>query len=135
MLRRRLSRCAAVAVAFSLSAGLLPPAAQAQPAPGGAMLLTVNPGERPKPDAERATLTCSPLGGSHPLRAAACAELVRANGDISAVSIDPQRPCHLIYSPVTVTANGRWNGRQISYRETFPNNCVLDVIKGPLFRF
>ncbi|WP_216211291.1 subtilase-type protease inhibitor [Amycolatopsis aidingensis] len=116
------------------------PAAAAPQGPDGrestrALILTISEGERPRPDAAKAVLTCDPAGGTHPLSEAACAELAAVNGDVAAVELEPQRPCYLIYRPVTVTAHGPWNGRPISYRETFPNDCVLDVIKGPIFRF
>ncbi|WP_158884455.1 SSI family serine proteinase inhibitor [Amycolatopsis anabasis] len=99
------------------------------------LLLSVNPGERPLPSAKRVTLTCQPTGGSHPLSELACAELAKVNGDITSLEVDRQRPCYLIYAPLYVTAYGYWKGQPVQYQEKFPNDCVLDAIKGAVFKF
>ncbi|TQJ03504.1 subtilisin inhibitor-like [Amycolatopsis cihanbeyliensis] len=130
---------AILAVMATIVAGTAPAAASQHDLPGdeskGVLILTISEGERARPDAAGAVLTCEPAGGTHPLSEAACAELAAVNGEVAAVELEPQRPCYLIYRPLTVTAHGSWDGRPISYRETFPNDCVLDVIKGPIFRF
>ncbi|MFD5417811.1 subtilase-type protease inhibitor [Streptomyces sp. NPDC127069] len=81
------------------------------------------------------TLVCAPRpGGTHPSPAAACAEL-RAN----AASLDalaaprPDSACTREWNPVTVTADGVWQGRRMSWTYTFGNPCGLRSSNGVLF--
>ncbi|MEW2635788.1 subtilase-type protease inhibitor [Streptomyces sp. NPDC048389] len=95
-----------------------------------AMVLTTGRGESAATaTVERAvTLTCNPTaGGTHPDAEAACADLERAHGRPAlTLNDDPARACPHIYAPVTLTADGVWEGHRISYEQTFPNSCVAN---------
>ncbi|MET9952990.1 SSI family serine proteinase inhibitor [Streptomyces sp. NPDC006339] len=94
-----------------------------------ALVLTVGEGE----SAETATvlravtLTCSPTpGGTHPDPEAACAELAAADGDFGRLTVLPaDRPCTREWDPVTVTGDGVWQGRRVSWQATYGNPCEL----------
>lgn len=76
-------------------------------------------------------LLCDPPHGHH--RAAqACDELRGTDGDITRI---PHRNaiCTEIYAPVRATAQGQWNGRQITYDQTFANPCVMTARTGAVF--
>ncbi|MCK2241111.1 MULTISPECIES: SSI family serine proteinase inhibitor [unclassified Crossiella] len=142
--RRTMSRKRLLPLALGLAATLLPlavvtaptaTATTATPRAASWLVLTSNPGEAPTRDARSRTLTCEPAAGAHPQPAWSCHELKKAGGDFHQVNVGPQEPCYLIYAPITVTARGMWNGRPVTYQETFPNDCVLYQEKGPLFRF
>jgi hypothetical protein len=138
MLRKRILVCTLALAAFLTTATAAPAAAAGQATDmtnSTGLLLTIAQGEEPYPAREAALLTCEPAGGSHPSPAAAFALLAAADGDVAAVEVRPGRPCVLVYAPVTVTARGHWKGRTVDYRETFPNTCVLQVVKGSLFGF
>lgn len=79
-------------------------------------------------------LSCHPVRGSHPRAAAACAELATAGGDPARMPGE-DRVCLQVYAPVTALATGRWRGRSVRYRQTFGNDCVMDVATGAVFRF
>lgn len=104
-------------------------------APASQLRLTVSPGEQPGQNARRVTLHCDPSGGSHPNPAAACAELAKVAGDIGAMNVEPDKACTMQYEPITVTARGRWEGKQVNFTKTYGNPCVLRVTTGPLFSF
>jgi hypothetical protein len=80
------------------------------------------------------TLTCSPDGGSHPRAATVCAELEPVSGHISALP-EQQGACMELYRPATLTATGRWKGRQVKYRRTFPNRCNARLRTADVFNF
>jgi hypothetical protein len=133
--------CAAgiVTGALALTAG---PAAASTPhslyAPS-ALVLTTGQGESATTaTVERAvTLTCNPTAdGTHPDAEAACADLERAHGQPGlTLNDDSDRFCPQIYAPVTLTADGVWEGRRVSYERTFPNSCVADSRVTTLFDF
>ncbi|SFP73802.1 Subtilisin inhibitor-like [Amycolatopsis arida] len=139
MLHKRFLRsvlAAALLLPAVAATGAAPAAAEpAEPQPRGVLVMTASHGEKPSPHANRVLLTCDPTGGTHPYAETACTRLAAVDGDIAAVSVGPDRPCYLIYAPITVTAKGFWDGQPVRYRETFPNDCVLEVEKGALFRF
>lgn len=76
-----------------------------------------------------ATLTCAPRpSGSHPAAAAACAELARHDGRLDRlVNDEPDAVCTMEWQPVTLTANGVWNGRYIQWSATFANQCTMNA--------
>ncbi|AWZ07035.1 MULTISPECIES: subtilase-type protease inhibitor [unclassified Streptomyces] len=81
------------------------------------------------------TLVCAPRpGGTHPAPAAACAEL-RANGTELDALAEPRSDaaCTREWDPVTVTADGVWQGRRLSYSYTYANHCGLRNSVGVLF--
>lgn len=136
------------AVAATLLVGA--PAVAAAPPPGNAppdsaappihrmpstLLLSVNPGDNVRPDAQRVLLRCHPAGGDHPQPMKACARLASRGGHVSDLNARPDTPCVLRHAPVTVSAWGTWHGRLVRYQETFGNDCMLHAKTGAVFRF
>ncbi|MDQ1007569.1 hypothetical protein QFZ82_002054 [Streptomyces sp. V4I23] len=83
------------------------------------------------------TLTCTPrAGGTHPAAGTACAEL-RAGGARfeSVVAADSGVMCTKQWDPVTVTADGVWDGRRIAFTHTFANSCFKEGADGVVFAF
>ncbi|MBP2471715.1 hypothetical protein JOF53_000587 [Crossiella equi] len=129
-MRQRLFPVLFLAVSLTLAVQPLT-ASAAQPS---RLLLTTADGEQPTPVTARRTLLCQPPGGDHPRKAAACADLTRANGNFLRLPGDPDNPgCPRDYSPVTVTAKGQWQGQRVSFIRTYGNACVLQATTGPVF--
>jgi hypothetical protein len=82
-------------------------------------------------DTRGTLLLCDPPQG-HGRATQACADLRRSDGDIARI---PHRPavCTEIYAPVRASAEGRWNGRQVAYEQTFANACVMAARTGAVF--
>lgn len=122
-------------VAGTALVGATVPAATAvaAPAPLSFLHLSVNPGAAPGPG-RSVVLSCDPVGGNHPHAAAACADLQAANGNIGAVQGD-HHMCPMIYEPVTAQATGIWEGRQLDFTATYPNECQLQTSTGAVFQF
>jgi hypothetical protein len=103
------------------------------------LVLTVAEGEDPAtaPERRSAVLTCPPgSGGTHPAPGRACAALRSVDGEVGAlVETDGDRVCPMIWDPVTITAEGVWKGREVSYERTFANSCVMEGATGPVFSF
>ncbi|MDF3289141.1 MULTISPECIES: subtilase-type protease inhibitor [Streptomyces] len=121
-------------------------ATAAQAADGGpathapsALVLTIANGTNPNTaTVERAvTLRCSPaVGGDHPDAYQACAELGAVGGDFAELSTNsPHGICPMIWMPVTVSAQGVWNGQRISYSHTYANECVMKTNNAYVFSF
>jgi hypothetical protein len=106
---------------------------RAQAAPVRAMILTFSSGEKGQPPQRFVLLTCNPGGGSHPAAEEACQALEKVHGDPARMREDPDVVCPAIWSPVTVTANGIWDGKYFSYQRTFGNNCRKRSLGGALF--
>ncbi|WP_101258189.1 subtilase-type protease inhibitor [Streptomyces barkulensis] len=103
-----------------------------------ALVLTVGEGEDPATATVlRATvLRCSPApGGTHPAPAEACDELRSADGEFASLLEPGDRMCPMVWDPVTVTADGVWEGRRVSYTHTFPNSCVMADTAPAVFSF
>src|SRR5688572_12035958 len=77
----------------------------------------------------QATLTCKPTGGDHPHGKQACRQLVKADGDIAAIP-PTDGICTTEYAPVTVRADGRWNGTAKEFEKIFSNRCVANLQTG-----
>ncbi|MFE2283413.1 subtilase-type protease inhibitor [Streptomyces sp. NPDC059443] len=127
---------ALTALAGSGAAGAAPSGAEVLYAPS-ALVLTVTDGASATSGTvlRAVTLTCAPRpGGTHPAPAAACAEL-RANGpQLDALAEPrPDASCTREWAPVTVTADGVWQGRHLSYSYTYANSCGLRNSTGLLF--
>jgi len=102
---------------------------------GGTLGLMITPLPGGSPSSPRvATLTCDPVGGTHPRAAEACAQLAAANGDIKAIPYVP-RPCPPIWEPVTVTARGVWRGQVIDYTVREGGVACANVSHGVIFWF
>ncbi len=100
---------------------------------GSTLVLHTTTGSAPE---HTVTLQCYPPGGTHPRAAAACAELARARGDLAQLPVQrAPHACFMIYSPVTASARGAWQGRPVRYTKKFPNSCVLRDKTGSVFDF
>jgi hypothetical protein len=120
-------------VAAALAAPLLlAPAAHADPL-GSTLFLTVSGSENTW--IRGIGLQCPLTSRSHhPKAAEACAALNEAGGDLDELPGDPH-PCPLIHDPVTVTAQGTYNGAAVDWQRTYPNVCVMEATAGPVFDF
>ncbi|WP_327047689.1 SSI family serine proteinase inhibitor [Microbispora sp. NBC_01189] len=107
-----------------------PPAARVRVA-----ILTVANGAPTDPPARSAFLNCSPVGGSHPRPAEACARLSRAVLDPADLERPGTEPCTMLYAPATATASGIWDGKYFQLRHTFGNECEMRSATGALFGF
>lgn len=76
-------------------------------------------------------LLCDPPTG-HGHAAQACAELRETGGDITRIP-HKNSLCAQIYAPVRATAEGQWNGRPVTYEQTFVNGCVMTARTGAVF--
>ncbi|MCG5214267.1 SSI family serine proteinase inhibitor [Streptosporangium soli] len=87
-----------------------------------------------QPD-RRVQLVCSPRHSGHPNAWSACIQLARANGNPAYLRPTWGLACTREYNPVTVTANGVWDGNYIRYQRTFANSCTLNATTGSVYRF
>ncbi|MGR3932499.1 subtilase-type protease inhibitor [Streptomyces sp. BRA346] len=136
------------ALAMSAALGLgASGTAHAEPAtpkslyPPSALVLTVGygPDDASSVAVQRAvTLSCQPTPtGTHPAPARACAELRAVNGEFSTLTeaTESGRMCTKEWRPVTVTAEGIWDGQRVSYEHTFANNCLKNAAVTQLYEF
>lgn len=122
---------AAVSAATLLTLACAAGVAEAQPtslyAPS-AVVLTVAQGGEDGTVVRAATLSCAPsVQGTHPDPKAACAALAATAGTLDTLLASPNtdRACPMHYDPVTVTADGVWQGKRISWKHSFSNACVM----------
>ncbi|MEU0843471.1 subtilase-type protease inhibitor [Streptomyces sp. NPDC005962] len=108
--------------------------------PPSALVLSIGYG----PDAasmavQRAvTVSCQPTPtGTHPAPARACAELRAVNGEFSTLTeaTESGRVCTKEWRPVTVTAEGIWDGQRVAYEHTFANDCLKNATLTQVFEF
>ncbi|MFF8266528.1 subtilase-type protease inhibitor [Streptomyces sp. NPDC016562] len=136
-------RIAAVSAAALLTLAGATGIAEAQPASlyaPSAMVLTVAQGEDAATVVRASTLSCAPTAqGTHPDPKAACAALAATDGTFDGLlaAPDTNRACPMHYAPVTVTADGVWQGSRISWKHTFSNSCVMAATfnANPVFAF
>ncbi|MEU3501437.1 subtilase-type protease inhibitor [Streptomyces hundungensis] len=107
--------------------------------PPSALVISVEPGTGNEgASVQRAvTLNCTPTpSGTHPAPAAACAELRGVQGNFSALAASgAPRLCTKIWQPVTVRADGVWNGQRINYVQTYANSCMKAAGSEAVFNF
>lgn len=122
-----------LAAAALLVAGAAPAQAMAQQArPGNWLYFTVTQGDSRSGSTHSRLLLCSLPRQAHPRSADACAELEAVGGDVKA--IQPRDVmCPMVYAPVTVKARGQWNGRPVSYTQTFSSACEMEAQTGAVF--
>ncbi|MDR6979990.1 hypothetical protein J2X68_006728 [Streptomyces sp. 3330] len=126
-------RALPAAAALLLAAGAAPAVAVSHDAlPGNWLQLTVTRGDSRSSDTRGTLLLCDPPQG-HSRAAEACDVLTRADGDVDALAADGSRICPLMYAPVTVRAQGQWNGRPVDYERTFGNDCEREALTGAVF--
>lgn len=135
MLRTRIAALAATIPALLFGTSGIATAETSLAIPESSLVLSISSAQQATPTAERVTLNCRPAGGSHPRASLACGQLRSVHGDFASLNLHPDRPCILLYAPVTVTAAGTWNGEPVLYRETFGNTCVLTARTGAVFQF
>lgn len=129
-LRRALLPAAA---ALLLAAGAAPAQALSQdPQPGNWLQLSVTRDTAPSDGTRGTLLLCGPPEG-HRRAAEACDQLTAVNGDLRALPAARDTVCTLVYAPVTARASGQWNGRPVSYTETFSNACEMQARTGAVF--
>ncbi|MEV0494650.1 SSI family serine proteinase inhibitor [Streptomyces atratus] len=128
---RRLAAASLAAAALATPL-LLVPAAHAD-TQGGSLFLTVSGSENTW--IRGIGLQCPVASHSHhPKAAEACAALDEAGGDLDELPGSPH-PCPLVHDPVTVTAQGTYNGAAVDWQRTYPNACVMEATAGPVFDF
>ncbi|MEU9235540.1 subtilase-type protease inhibitor [Streptomyces subrutilus] len=126
-------RIATVSAAVLLTLAGATGIAQAQPASlyaPSAVVLTVAQGEDADTVERASTLSCAPTAqGTHPDPQAACTALAETAGTFDALLAAPDRnrACPMHYAPVTVTAEGVWQGSRISWKHTFSNACTMSA--------
>lgn len=126
-------RALPAAAALLLAVGAAPALAASHDAvPGNWLQLTVTRGDSRSSDTRGTLLLCDPPQG-HSRAAEACDVLARADGDVDALAADGSRICPLMYAPVTVRAQGQWNGRPVDYERTFGNDCEREALTGAVF--
>ncbi|MGW6940747.1 SSI family serine proteinase inhibitor [Streptomyces xanthophaeus] len=93
-----------------------------------AMVFTVTQGDDTVVRAT--TLSCAPSAqGTHPDPAAACAALNATDGAFDGLlaAPDANRACPMHYDPVTVMAEGVWQGSRVAWKHTFSNACTMSA--------
>ncbi|MGW0870467.1 SSI family serine proteinase inhibitor [Streptomyces sp. NPDC002740] len=126
-------RALPAAAALLLAAGATPALAASHDAlPGNWLQLTVTRGDARSSDTRGTLLLCDPPQG-HSRAVEACDVLAKADGDVDALTSDGSRICPLMYAPVTVRAQGQWNGRPVDYERTFGNDCEREALTGAVF--
>ncbi|WP_062648752.1 SSI family serine proteinase inhibitor [Streptomyces maremycinicus] len=126
-------RALTAAAVLLLTVGAAPALAASHDAlPGNWLQLTVTRGDSRSSDTRGTLLLCDPPQG-HSRAVEACDVLTRAGGDVGALTADGSRICPLMYAPVTVRAQGQWNGRPVDYERTFGNDCEREALTGAVF--
>lgn len=120
---RNLALMPITALALALPAGA---AAAAQPGQAVTELRVYGP-------AGTVTLTCGPVGGTHPRAKEACAEIGAASGKIEA--IPPSGGCLDYWDPVLIGVTGRWRGEEILFSDFESNPGCAAVSHGQVFRY
>jgi hypothetical protein len=70
------------------------------------------------------TLTCDPVGGSHPNAKTACTELQQSAGKDPFAPVAKGQMCTMIYGgPQVSTVTGTWNGKPVSASFDRKNGC------------
>ncbi|GGZ72185.1 subtilase-type protease inhibitor [Streptomyces subrutilus] len=129
---------ALTALAWPVAADAAPAGTASLYAPSALVLSLTAGGDADTGTVVRAvTLVCAPTpGGTHPARTAACRELRGSGGELDALTAPAaDAACTREWNPMTVTADGVWQGRRLSYTYTFGNPCILRSTEGALFDF
>ncbi|WP_329117446.1 subtilase-type protease inhibitor [Streptomyces sp. NBC_01353] len=121
--------------------GIAASPAQAEPVPStaaptglyppSALVLAIGRGEdvATATVARAVTLNCAPTpSGTHPAPELACADLTSVDGDLAELTVAwSNSPCTKIWDPVTLTGDGVWEGKRISWTATYGNACEMNV--------
>ncbi|MFC0551221.1 SSI family serine proteinase inhibitor [Planotetraspora thailandica] len=98
-----------------------------------ALHLTYAAGESARPPQRSSMLNCPATLGVRPVRAEACTVVEKVKGDLDQLQPTQGTVCPMMFSPVTVTANGVWDGRRVNFERTFGNACEMRSVTGSLF--
>ena len=91
---------------------------------GGATALTIVLKEGPTTAPQTWTLTCDPLGGTHPDPAGACAALAAVDDPFK--PLDKSMACTQIYGgPQTATVTGTYKGTPVNASFARTNGCEI----------
>ncbi|MEU9163479.1 subtilase-type protease inhibitor [Streptomyces sp. NPDC056257] len=130
-MRHRIAAASAAAVLSLIGATGIAAAQPASLYAPSAMVFTIAQGDDDASTVVRAsTLSCAPTAlGTHPDPGSACAALNSTGGSLDHLlaSPDPDRACPMHYAPVTVTADGVWQGSRVTWKHTFSNSCVMNA--------
>ncbi|MGW5634158.1 SSI family serine proteinase inhibitor [Streptomyces sp. NPDC003832] len=124
-------RTAAAAACLLVLAPAPAQAAGRDRVPGDWLRLTLTTGDGRSGDTRGTLLVCDPPLG-HSRAAEACEALDGVDGDIARLT-PRDAVCAMIYAPVTARAEGRWNGRPVTYERQFGNPCELQALTGAVF--
>jgi Subtilisin inhibitor-like len=126
------NRILAGAAALLAAACLTAVPAAAAPLPSTLTLTATTDGHAP----HVVELTCDPVAGNHPDAELACYQLAQVDGDIATMpGTEAHIFCPMIFQPITVTADGLWRGRPVTFQDKYTNSCERDNKTGNLFRF
>ncbi|MET9552084.1 subtilase-type protease inhibitor [Streptomyces sp. NPDC006645] len=120
------------------SAATSPTGAESLYAPSALVLTVTDGADHQSGTVRRAvTLSCAPTpSGSHPDAVAACAELKENGAKFDSITTaGTNRVCTKEWEPVTVTADGVWDGRRVDFVHTFSNSCAMNGGRGAVFTF
>ncbi|KAI8331302.1 subtilisin inhibitor [Blakeslea trispora] len=76
-----------------------------------------------------ASLTCNPVGGTHPRPKEACEKLKSSRGKLNVMTTQGGA-CLSNYDPVTFIIKGKYNKRPVNYRKRFSNMCFAEAELG-----
>lgn len=139
--RLAVASVAMAVILFATAACANPPA---PPGTGG------GPTEEPLAELElehpgrgKATLTCTPDGGTHPDPTAACNALRKVGGDFEKLTWTwpSDMACIQIYDPVWARATGRWQSspegptHDVDHTKEFSNSCFATWYSNVVFDF
>jgi hypothetical protein len=109
----------------STPGGTSPATPPASPAAPVAAELTITLDETGGGSPRSFTLTCAPVGGSHPQAQAACDALAAAGADVFA-PVPPGRQCTQVYGgPQVATVTGTVAGRPVEATFTRTDGCEI----------
>ncbi|MFD7441752.1 subtilase-type protease inhibitor [Streptomyces sp. NPDC059909] len=131
---------AALLLTVGSAAHAAPPAQPTGLYPPSALVLTVGQGDGTATAtvARAVTLSCAPTPtGSHPSPRAACKELTAVDGEFGLLSRAVGGPCTRQWDPITITADGVWQGKRVSWSATYGNACEMrsSLTKAAVFAF
>ncbi|KOU28750.1 subtilase-type protease inhibitor [Streptomyces sp. WM6368] len=100
-----------------------------------AMVFTITQGDNAATGTvlRAAVLSCTYTAeGTHPAPRAACDALNATGGEFNRLlaAPDQNRVCPRHYNPVTVTADGVWQGSRVAWKHTFSNACMMSATLG-----
>lgn len=141
-MRQRLAAVSAAALLCLAGTAGVARAEAASPSGPSAMVFTITQGNGTTPGTvlRAAVLSCAySAEGTHPAPRAACDAMNDTEGRFDRLLAAPDRgrPCTKRFDPVTVTADGVWQGDRVAWKHSFANACVMSAtLNGnPVFAF